>query len=102
MKDNDTLEQLIAKALELHAERLEIEYKDGREEICAMRGNIGVGIASLESSSDEALALRERLDKIRKKPANVRVQGETYRLKVRIYSSFGEEAYRIDWGSPNR
>jgi hypothetical protein len=45
----DVLESLIAKALELHADSLEIEYKDGQEEVCAMRGCVGVGIASLDS-----------------------------------------------------
>jgi len=100
-KGDNVFERLIAKAVEVHADGLEIEYKDGQEEVCAMRGNIGVGIASLDSSSEETRALRQHIYKLRKKGASITVQGKTYRLKVSVYDSFGEEAYRIDIGSPN-
>ena len=66
-----------------------------------MRGNIGVGIASLDSSSEETRALRQHIYKLRKKGASITVQGKTYRLKVSVYDSFGEEAYRIDIASHN-
>lgn len=99
---NSVLKQLIAKALELHADSLEIEYKDGREEVCAMRGCVGVGIASLDSCGKEARALRELLHKSRKKRLSLTLRGQTYKLKVEVYDSFGEEAYRIDIRSPNK
>jgi len=98
----DVLESLIAKALELHADSLEIEYKDGQEEVCAMRGCVGVGIASLDSSCESAGALRQRIRKIGKKGLNLTLDGKTYKLKVGVYDSFGEEAYRIEIGSPNK
>ena len=95
-KGGDMLDRLIARAVDLGADGLEIEYKDGREEVCAMKGNCGVGIASLDSSSEEAHALCQRIHKLRKKGSDVTVQGKTYRLRVNVYDSFGGEAYRIE------
>lgn len=99
--DGDLLEQLIGSAVEVGANGLEIEYKDGREEVCAMMGNVGIGIASLDSSSEEVLALRQRIRKLRKKGTDVTVQGKTYRLRASVFESFGEEAYRIEIGGSN-
>jgi len=38
-----TLEQLAAQAIRLGADHLEVEYKDGCEEVCAMKSGIGWG-----------------------------------------------------------
>ena len=43
----------IRKAVELGADELEIDYKDGQERICAMRGPVGVGIGTVKSSAPE-------------------------------------------------
>ena len=59
--------RLIADALQRGADILEIEYKDGREDVCAIKGGIGFGIASIESSSEDARAMREQLYTIGKK-----------------------------------
>ncbi len=55
------LGRLIADALQHGADTLEIEYKDGHEDVCAIKGGIGFGIASIESSSEDARAMREQL-----------------------------------------
>lgn len=102
LSEEDLIESLVAKALELHADSLEIEYKDGREEVCAMRGCVGVGIASLDSSSKDAKALRQKIRKIGRKGMNLTIDGKTYGVRVAVYDSFGEEAYRIEIGRPNK
>ena len=97
---DDVLKDLLAKAVELKADTLEIEYKDGQEEVCAVRGNVGVGIAVLDSSGAEAKALRQQIKKIGKKGQAVVIDGKTFIVTVSIYDSFGEEAYRIKIGKP--
>ena len=89
------LGRLIADALQHGADTLEIEYKDGREDVCAIKGGIGFGIASIESSSDDASAMREQLYAIGKKGKIISVRGESYHLAVIMYDSFGEAAFRV-------
>ena len=92
---DDFLARLVATAVEYGADALDIEYKDGHEEVCAMKGNVGFGIASLDSSSEEAQALREHLGAIGRKGKTITAAGVSYRLKVRTHDSFGEEAFRV-------
>lgn len=47
---SDVLLKLIARAIEVGADDMEIEYKNHREEVFAVGAGIGVGIASLDSS----------------------------------------------------
>ena len=89
------LGRLIADALQHGADTLEIEYKDGREDVCAIKGGIGFGIASIESSSEDARAMREQLYTIGKKGKIISVRGESYHLAVIMYDSFGEDAFRV-------
>jgi len=69
------VEQLVAEAIRLGADALAVEYKDGHEEVAATRGQLGVGIASLPSSSPEAEQLRRELYGIAKKRRRVTVGG---------------------------
>ena len=92
---NDILERLVLDALRHGADELDVEYKDGHEEVCAMKSNIGIGIASLESSSEEAGELRKRLYAMTKKRDTITIQGTSYHLKAEIYDSFGEDAFRV-------
>lgn len=55
------IEQLASNAIRVGADVLNIEYKSGYEEVFAMCGNIGRGIASLKSTSPEAESLRAEL-----------------------------------------
>jgi len=84
----------IRKAIELGADGLEIEYKDGEEWICAMRGAMGVGIGSVRSNSSEGKELLAEIGAMRK-AKRVEVDGKTYRVAIREFDSFGETAYRI-------
>ena len=68
---------------------MEIEYKNGREEVFAVSSGIGVAIAGLDSSSEELYA-------IAKKKRVVRIYGCTYTVRVQIFASFGEDAFRVD------
>lgn len=94
-KVNQVLRDLIAKALNLGAVELEVEYKDGKEEVAAMKGPLGFGVASLDSSSPEAEALREELCEIEERSRIVSVDGRECGLRVETYDSFGETAFRL-------
>jgi hypothetical protein len=45
------LEKFAAEAVRLGAEQLEVEYKDGYEEVLAIAGDFGFGIGRLRSTS---------------------------------------------------
>ncbi|MCP4168884.1 MAG: hypothetical protein GY759_23720 [Chloroflexi bacterium] len=101
MNSNKTtpLSDLILKAIEMGASGLEIEYKYGYEEICAMSDNLGFGIGRLESSSEEAILLREELFTIHKnKKTTFRVNSKKYVVRVKIFDSFGEDAFYVTIG----
>jgi hypothetical protein len=91
-----TLEQLVATAIGLGADRLEIEYKDRCEEVFAMKSGFGIGIASVRRSSPEAKSLRNELYALAKKKQRVKIDEHTYELRARIFDSFGEHAFRVE------
>ena len=91
----DILTNIVAQVLSAGAIEFEVEYKDENEEICVMRGPIGFGIASLPSSSDEAKELRAQLYGLKKKRRMIVVDGVDYLLRVEIFDSFGEDAFRV-------
>ncbi len=95
LRSDDILARLVAKAVEHDADVLEIEYKDGYEEVCAMKDGFGFGIASFVSSGEEACSLLKQLHAIRHKGMTISTKGATFRLKVSTYYSFGEYAYRV-------
>jgi len=71
---------LVERAIEAGASEMEVEYKDGWEEIYAVGSGIGVGIARLDATSAEARALRKELYAIPKerkvrsfRPAGARI-----------------------------
>jgi hypothetical protein len=92
---DDVLGQLVAKAVAYGADRLEIEYKDGHEQVCAMKGSFGVGIARFPSLSDEARCLRAHLHAIRRKGRRITTDAGDFLLRASTYDSFGETAYRV-------
>jgi hypothetical protein len=91
----DVLACIVTQVLSAGATEFEVEYKDGHEEICVMRGPIGFGIASLRSSSDEAQELRAQLYAAKKKRKKLAVADMNYVLVVEVFDSFGEDAFRV-------
>jgi len=93
----DILERLATEAIGLAADALDVEYKDGFEEVFANNGPIGFCIARLESSRQEAVRLREACDRLsrQKRPRRISVAGLEYSLRCATFDSFGEEAFHL-------
>jgi hypothetical protein len=89
------LEELVAETSRLGADALDVEYKDRHEEVAAMWGQVGAGIARIPSSSLEAQALRRELYAIAKKQRRLIVGAFEYELRVRNRDSFGEDAFEV-------
>jgi len=89
------LEGLCGHALSLGAQAIEVEYKDGRERVFANTGGTGIGIANYKSSSADAKELRGNLYAAAKKPVRTVIGGQVYILKVRVFDSFGEDAFEV-------
>ncbi|MGH7827685.1 MAG: hypothetical protein ACREQ7_21235 [Candidatus Binatia bacterium] len=94
-KQKSIIERLTAEAVRLAVNELEVEYKDGYEEVVALVGSIGFGIARFRSSSREARSLREELYGIRKKKRRVVIGDSEYDVRAQVYESFGEDAFRL-------
>jgi hypothetical protein len=95
-KKEAILEPLLAKAISLGADQLEVEYKDRCEEVFAVKSGFGLGIANFRSSSPEAQSLRNELYALAKKKQRVKIDEHTYELRTRIFDSFGEDAFRVE------
>ena len=92
------LEGLCGHALSLGAERIEVECKDdGREWVFAYQGPMGFGIANYKSDSADAKELRGNLYAAAKKKVRTVVDGRVYIIRVRIFDSFGEHAFAVNW-----
>ena len=89
------LEGLCGHALGLGADSLEIEYKDGREWVFARVGATGFGIANYASGGADAKELRNNLYAAAKRPVRAVLGGRLSILKVRIFDSFGEDAFEV-------
>ncbi len=90
------IEQLASKAIRVGADALDIEYKGGYEEVFAMCGSVGHGIASLKSTSPEAESLRTELQAMVRRNRNLAIADREYKLRCRVHQSFGEDAYRVE------
>ncbi len=89
------LQGLCGHALSLGAQSIEVEYKDGREWVFAHKGGVGFGIANYASSSADGKELRGNLYAAAKKPVRAVIDGHVYVLKVRVFESFGEDAFEV-------
>ncbi|HEY6852472.1 MAG TPA: hypothetical protein VI320_40455 [Terracidiphilus sp.] len=94
-KPKTLLEDLCEHALSCGAESIEVEYRDRREWVFAQKGGIAFGTANFASSSRNAKELRENLFAARKKPVRTAIGGRVWILKVEVYDSFGEDAFRV-------
>jgi hypothetical protein len=89
-----TLDRLASEAIRQGASPIEIEHKDGYEEVYFMKGGAGSGI-TLPSPSPEVRSLLRELHGIAKRGHRVGVDGFEYDLRVRIWDSLGEDAFRV-------
>jgi hypothetical protein len=89
------VERLAAEAIRLGADLLDIQYKDGCEEVFAAKGGVGHGIARFRSSSPEAVTLREELHRIARRKRRITFDGSQYELQGKVYQSFGEDSFRV-------
>jgi hypothetical protein len=70
------VEEIAAKAIRSGADAVEVEYKDGYEEIYPVSGSVGTSIGfALKSSSKEAKSLRADLYDLAKKHKCITVDG---------------------------
>jgi hypothetical protein len=89
------LEHLAAEAIRLGFDTLEVEYKDGFEEVCGLKGGVGFGIARFKSGTSEARVLREELYGTTKSPRRLTLGSDEFSLRGSVWDSFGEDAFRV-------
>jgi hypothetical protein len=89
------LEGLCGHALSLGAESIEVECKDSRDWVFAYKGGAGIGIANYTRSSSDGKELRGNLYAAAKKPVRTVIGGHVYVIKVRVFESFGEDAFAV-------
>lgn len=95
-KGRSVLEGLAERALSLGADTLEVEYRDGHEEVVAMKGNVGVGIAQFPSNQPTAGRLRAELYALTSRKRRTIVAGHEVEMRAREYDSFGESAFSVE------
>ncbi len=89
------LEGLCEHAFSLGADALQVEYKDSHEWVFAQKAGIGIGIAQYRSSGADAKELRTNLYAAAKKPVRAVLGGTLCLLEVRVFDSFGEDAFEV-------
>jgi hypothetical protein len=94
-KPKTLLEDLCEHALSCGAFSIEVEHKDGREWVFLRKGETAYSAANFASSSHDGKELRENLDAARKKPVKTAIGGQVWILKVGVYDTFGEDAFRV-------
>jgi hypothetical protein len=94
------LEEIATKAIRSGADAVEVEYKDGYEEVYPVSGPVGTSIGfALKSSSKEAKSLRADLYSLAKSRKRITVDGREYELRCRLYDRSSEHAFRLRWKS---
>lgn len=94
-KPKTLLEDLCEHALSCGAQSIEVERKDSRLWVFLRKDQMGFGVANFADSSRDAKELRENLYAARKKPVRAAIGGRVWILKVSVYDSFGEDAFRV-------
>lgn len=89
------VDQLVTEAVGLGADTIQVEYRDGYEEICVLKGGVGFEIARWPSSGRPAVALRQELHELRNRRTTVIIRGAAYEIRARAYDSFGEQAFEV-------
>jgi hypothetical protein len=94
-RNPDVLAEVVARVLSAGATEFEVEYEDGEEHVVAFCGAAGVGVAAFRSDSDDAQELRRQLYALHKKRRKITHAGIDYVLHVKVFDSFGEDAFRV-------
>jgi hypothetical protein len=94
-RNPDVLAEVVARVLAAGATEFEVEYKDGEEHIVAFSGAVGVGVAAFPSASEDAQDLRRQLYAVSKKRRKILHAWAEYGLRVKVFDSFGEDAFRV-------
>ena len=89
------LEQLCGHAMSFGAQSFETERKDGWQSAFAQIDDARTRIANFEDSSTNAIELRANLYAAAKKPVRTVIGGMVYVLHVRVFESFGEDAFEV-------
>lgn len=95
MSTASPLQQVIAQAVQLGADTIQTEYRDGYEEVSVLKGGVGVEIARFPSMGRRSTALRKELATLQRKRMTVIVSGTAYEIRARAYELFGEEAWEV-------
>jgi hypothetical protein len=90
------IESYVTKALRLGADAMEVEYKDGHEEVLALKGACDLGIGRLPSSGARASTLRSELHALSRQKGRIRCQQGEVEVRVQVYDSFGEDAFHVE------
>ena len=94
-RNPDVLAEAVARVLVVGATEFEVEYKDGEEHVVAFSGTVGIGVADFPSASEDAQDLRRQLYAGSKKRRKILHAGAEYGLRVKVFDSFGEDAFRV-------
>ena len=94
-RNPDVLAEVVARVLAAGATEFEVEYEDGEEHVVAFSGAVGVGVAAFPSASEDGQDLRRQLYAVSKKRRKILHAGAEYGLRVKIFDSFGEDAFRV-------
>lgn len=94
MKNIKIIPKLIKEAIEKGVNEIAVEYKDGFEEIFIVKSDLMIGIKSYEADSENAINLRKELYFLRKRKT-LKIDNTKYNIKIIIFDSFGEDAFRL-------
>ena len=86
--------EIAVEAIRAGADMIEVEYDEGYEEVYIRKDNIGLGTRLKGSDGD---LLRKELYGLAKKKRRIMVDNVEYELRVRVYESFGEDAFQVKW-----
>jgi hypothetical protein len=94
-KPKTLLEDLCRHALSCGGQSIEVEYEDRQMLVSVRKGDLAFGVARFAESSRDAKELRENLYAARKKTLKTAIGGQVWNLKIEVYDSFGEDAFRV-------
>lgn len=96
MRAGTPLQQLLAQAARLGADTLELEYRDGYDEVSVLKGGVGFALARFPSMGRHSTTLRQELGQLaRQKRRTVIVSGTAYEVRARADERFAEEAWEV-------